>query len=119
MNEELRIQVAKCLGWTEIHTLDNGEPYGWHPKHYPKQRYRYETPLPHFDSDLNACHEFELALFARKNKRNGQVWRYLRNGQVWRYLYESALSEITGGEPISATAEQRCRALLKIKGEEK
>lgn len=49
-----QINIAMLTGWFDIHTLDHGVAYGWHPTEHPKQTYRYEAPLPNYLYDLNA-----------------------------------------------------------------
>lgn len=99
---ELRIRVAELCGW-------HPTPEGYWTTNPAGQ---WAIELPDYPCDLNACHEFEEAISAH----------FL--------LFESHLKEIclrdwrgTGGDqpycnsfPIHATAEQRCRAFVAVKG---
>ena len=107
--EEQRIAIAEILGWTQIthnnydHRTYRRELVGQTPNGVTNQ-----TILPDYLNDLNAMHEAEKLIRSKLNKRNGQVYAY---------LYESELSNLTGGEPIYATAAQRAEAFLKTIGQ--
>lgn len=107
---ELRVKVAKLLGWTKGDHYEEGFGgsntltrlvTGWH-----NAKGTFYRKLPDFPSDLNACREFEEAL--TDNQRYdyvayviGKAW-----GDVWTSDDAFALCH--------ATAEQRCRAFVAL-----
>lgn len=114
--DELRVKVAEALGWTlkpEKFAIDNTPvwhcPNGWAhpPKSDPMTGYWYEaeTILPDYPNDLNACAEME---------------KQAPMGYADAVRYEVAKSRgvqaahLSDQYLISANAEQRCRAFLKI-----
>jgi len=94
-----RIKIATLDGWIDIHMLDNGVPYGWHPQEHPKKTNRYETPLPNYLHDLNAMHIAEIRIASDDLIST----RWLAN-----------ILRITGGteQSIRATTEQRAEAFV-------
>ena len=125
MNEELRIQVAKCLGWTQVHlathedlivnpTLNGAldRPVGVPPWYKGKNLVENMDPLPRFELDLNACHSFERDL--RENDGDLAYEAYTKELIQLDHSHTTALAKAA-----FASAEQRCLALLKIKGEKR
>jgi hypothetical protein len=108
-DNDLRIKVAKLLGWTRIgpgYDCVNGRQVdvlvGYTPKDDPNDRV---TVIPDYPNDLNACHEFEGTLTAKQCA-----------------VYESALIYIwkrgkmhcpADGMQFHATARQRCEAFVE------
>ena len=115
--EEQRIAIAEACGWTWCNHPDflGTALWGWsiNKAFHDEDYYRCEKLLaakilPDYLNDLNAMHEAEKLIRSKLNKRNGQVYAY---------LYESELNNLTGGEPIYATAAQRAEAFLKTIGQ--
>ena len=112
-DEELRVEVAKALGWTLKpceceHPRCKREPR-WHKPETLKDGTPFQAifdELPDFPNDLDACHEFEKVL----------------TDATFRGVYANRLFEIRSGRRIktesllwqvcNATARQRCCALL-------
>lgn len=100
---ELRVKVAELCGWKPAAPGVTGE-LRW--QFEPGGCFCYINALPDYPNDLNACHEFEKAMFG---------------GHRGAYFYN--LGEILGQtvQPQgwydawilgTATAEQRCRAFV-------
>lgn len=120
---DLRAAVAKELGWkrhTYPKTYRQGGKSHPHASHWLNDRPDvsmvspdgWSSPPPAFDTDLNACHEFEKTL------TGDEPGRYFHE---MRTLVDSI--ERKDDEPVTierfyihATAEQRCRAFLRTRG---
>ncbi len=101
--EAQRIKIAEACGWVMRKNVSD-----WlAPDGMVYQNWGGFTSCPDYLNDLNACHEFEKYIKAKPNRRDGVVYAY---------VYENHLSELTGGEPIYATATQRCEAFLRTIG---
>ena len=102
-DEEIRIKVAKSIGWVDIwkrqcgHNLGAPGAFDWVGREKPGGA---EYVLPNYPEDLNACAEFEKTL------TNEELW------QIDAILFN--LPDCRA--PFVATARQRCLAYLKTKG---
>lgn len=65
-----------------------------------------------FFDDLNACHEMEKVLDRAKDLCPGMEVPLTQYDQYW-----GALTEVTKGDIIHATARQRCIAFLRTIGQ--
>lgn len=108
--KELRIKVAKLLGWTLIHTDHEWQEFGEYPYDavvgMPKGGVfvgsaSYDE-LPEYTSDLNACRKMEETLDTRD-----------------QMMYVARISEILSPavcpqsfRMLHATARQRCEAFV-------
>lgn len=116
-NEQIRIAMAEVDGWfiAPKHWKHNGHLYPnidtWIPPHYVN--WQYDTmPAgtmlgdlpPDYPKDLNAVHEVE-----KKFQDNGAI-------DSERNQYDKWLWGVTAGRTISATALQRCEAILRTLG---
>ena len=105
--EQQRIVIAEACGYRNI-VLREDPDEGFDPLLTGfKNDNHFDEQIPDYLNSLNAMHKVEKIIRSKPNKRNGQVYSY---------IYESELSELTGGEPVYATAAQRAEAFLKTIG---
>jgi len=107
---EINAAIAEVMGWKDVRlervehaSLPNGLPtlIGFNPKANCRQF------VPYFHSDLNACHEAEEVL---------QFDHYPRRERYHEYLHQMILKEGIERPLISASAPQRCEAILRTIG---
>ena len=129
-DNDLRIKVAKLLGWTRIgpgHDCVDGRQVdvlvGYTPKDDPDDRV---TVIPDYPKDLNACFEFEETLPKGKwvNSKGEQIADWEEETDRWvepdgptAHKYMVALMMATRVDSkwasIHATARQRCEAFVE------
>jgi hypothetical protein len=108
--DERRIKVAELCGWKNTADPEYPGDTVWvapndrSPSSLGAAGYGL---LPYYETDLNAMHEAEKIIIAKKVRRN-QV--------VPRGVYESMLIEATGGFAWRATAAQRAEAFVLTLG---
>lgn len=101
------IAIAKVRGWVDIHKLDNGVSYGWHPTKHPQNQFKYEAPLPLYTTDLNACAEMERTLTEDQHDAfRRELWEVIASQKQYP----------TERDFVSATAPQRAEAFLRTLG---
>lgn len=122
-DEQMRVKIAEACGLepvtmpfnpNEVEVGHNGQWFApvaaaYFRKLYPKGM----TPkvIPDYPNDLNACHEMEKVLDRAKDLCPGMEVPLTQYDQYW-----GALTEVTKGDIIHATARQRCEAFLKTIG---
>lgn len=99
--EELRVRVAELLGWSEIYDY-SGELVGIGPRGFGM--------LPDGPNDLNAMAEVEREL--AKDRTEEGCNRRIRYAQAIQDQFGGTLA--TRFDVATATAEQRCRAFVKV-----
>lgn len=103
---ELRIKVAKLCGLKHFQPL---YPLYAIRADDPRGEYGKTLPVPDYPNDLNACVEFEKTLDTEELQL-----RYTE--ALVQIPWTSAWSFFDAFKAVCATAEQRCRAFLKVKG---
>jgi hypothetical protein len=91
--EHQRIKIAEACGWTGIHH-DAGYPWAGIPTEYPGENH----DLPDYLNDLNAMAEAEKIL----------------TPEQFADYYWTVRQIVAPGWTMSATAEQRAEAFLRI-----
>lgn len=109
-DDELRIRVAKLLGW-EVHTWKGLPSLAEDPteKQWIRRRVLLrESELPNYPRDLNACHEMEMTLtkeqFQDYTHRLFIRFHIEENGKTADYPPDRTV--------MCATARQRCEAFV-------
>lgn len=104
---KLRIRVAELMGWKRCPTGDRCWIHLATGFHRTPEDKGLINPIPAYDSDLDACHEFEQTLSPKEyDKYQSRVWNI-------------AVMETPAGGDIqraclSATAEHRSRAFIAV-----
>lgn len=104
-DEELRVEVAKALGWTEICPCTEyhwGEPWSG----FDGRLRGLPEDIPNFPNDLNACHEFAMALSNSDRQQFAHALQDVVNVEAERHGSEDLFYE------LNANGRQRCIALL-------
>ena len=105
-DEQIRIAVAKELGWQVIETDDcNGTDNYWLSKdgqNVWRSEFDWPMGLPHYQDDLNACHEMEKAMLSDE-------------GNDWKE-YDTLLTLEMTFPAWFASARDRCEAFLRVRG---
>jgi len=113
---EIQIAIAKFCGWYDCHYFDGGNvPYGkpddnWNEDAREfRQFLEHDEPLPDYINDLNVIHEVE-------NLLNKKQWnRYvIYLAKVIAGVEDNMKVSVPTNVLISATAEQRSKALFKL-----
>lgn len=104
-NEEKRIKIAECCGWTQLQR-DNPSEFGGLKGDHPTKGIRCIPP--YFPRDLNAMAEAESFLNSEEFEQYGKL------------LCEAAMvftsDDSRNRAMVSASAETRANAFLKAKG---
>jgi hypothetical protein len=112
MTTDLRIQVAEACGWeiSDFMQERSPVPYGWHGDLHPKEKFRYERPLPAYDTSWDAASELVERLakegwctFITNNPKNG-----------WQVEFSHSPSIPDGGAFADTLPEAICKAFLSV-----
>ena len=125
---EKRFKVAEICGFTEIRYRDASD-HPWIHSGWVGILNGIEGLVPDYLNDLNACHEFEMAIHNRYlealNKR--EPYEKIQCAEDGINRYREYLSETFGEMEgdidwewlmVIATAEQRCKAFVLTMTEE-
>lgn len=107
--EEKRIKVAELCGWyeKEIRLANSEIVYdAWF--HKDKGHHCLTDLLPDYLNDLNACHEFEMAMDAKKHRQYAMCLMTLLDLDLAEDGYD--MHEYFAY--LSASSEQRCKAFV-------
>jgi hypothetical protein len=99
--EAQRIAIAEACGWR---TQPDSQGKRWEDTSALEDGWFYESELPDYLTDLNACAEFEATLTAEEYSAYHHV------------LVHDICAHPSSVRPLSATAAQRCEAFLRTIG---
>lgn len=110
--EEMRIAIAEHLGWTKCRLAILGSGGGTrHPTAhgFPHGR-SYECDCPDYFGSLNACGKAERALTDEQHAAFRCILKKIITASIAK---EFRFADETQRSYVSATAEQRARAIFK------